>query len=270
MALSKEWKERYERELKATVERFAQLSKTFPGWDFKPPKTMPKSDYQAAERITKFKRISQYNIEVGSAPEYVRRNADLSFYIPPVGASRGKTVKAKSAPLTSKQYLRAKRAGERQIEVYRELGIEYEPRPFTDFAHKSSVDKYIKLRRSKKVIMQNALDKAELFKKNFIKSTQSQEEAYLSYGMEDNADLIYKIRLKVREMNAIEVANILTRLQNMDVSMQLELLGSEKNVLSESNLHKVAQAFGVDFEVKQEDPDFVYLSDYDDEGEDVF
>lgn len=245
MALSKEWKARYLKELSSAISRAEKISELKPGWHFNPYKTMPKTDYQAAQRITELRRVTLTNIERGSAPRNVVYQVDTSFDVPSAGFERGFRVNRKSAPLTSAQYAKAKRAERLQAEVYKEMGLKEPPQPFMAFSNPESVKNYIKARRSRRVIMQNVTDSAQRFKRNFLKSLSKQADMFMSYGMENNYTLAHDIIRKVRGMGDIEVSNILAGLKDRDVSMSTELLGSETNVLSESNLGFVAEAFDV-------------------------
>ena len=242
MALSKEWKERYMREMRAAQKRMDTLTKKYPNWHFEPPKTLPRSDYDAARRVTDFRRVNETAFRAGSTPRYVVYWTDVG--IPTYG--RGTHEVKKGTQFTRRQVTEAEQAWERERKAWKNLGLEGEPARYTP-GTKAGREKYIRHRRSQNVEY-NVQKKAALFKNNILKSLNKQLGRYEDMGLYDLLVTLQRCIDKINDMSYVAVWNAISPYLNKDGSSDLfqsELFGSGLNVLSESNLDKLAMILGV-------------------------
>lgn len=242
MALSKEWKERYLTEMAKAHERMAEIAKLYPDWHFEPPKTLPRNDYEAARRITDFKRVNIAAFRAASTPRYVVYWTNVAI---PTRKGEKREVK-KGTKYTRKQVDEALKAWEREVKAWRKLGLEGEPAKYTP-GTKIGREKYIANRKASNV-MYNVQKKGNMFKRNLLKSLHAQKGRFIDMGIEEMVTVTDRIIEKISGMDYVSVWNTLRPYISGDGSSDLfkiELFGSEYNTLSESNLDKVAMILGL-------------------------
>lgn len=247
MALSKEWKERYMREKKAAELRMEDIRKVFPDWIFEAPKQMPRNDYEAARRITDFKRVNMTAFKAASTPKYVvTKHGKFEMVVGGAGKQK-KTVELTKAKITRKQEEDIKKAYDKEKKVASELGLnEYEGSgKLPKFSTSARANQYVLNRSSKSKIRAILTKKADTFKNNLIKSLQSQKSTFLDYGLEDMYNVCVAIIQTLNSMDSISVSNSLVPLMNTNMILKVEAFSSDSDELSESNLSKVADSLGI-------------------------
>lgn len=241
MALSKEWKERYLSEMAKAHQRMSEITKLHPDWHFEPPKTLPRNDYEAARRITDFKRINIKAFESGTASKYIVYWTDIS-----IPTYKGEKHVTKGQVFTRRQVLAAEKARQREFVAWKELGLEGEPAEFTP-GTQSGRKKYQERRRRDNV-KENVLRGLDRLKANVLKSLNKHLAAYEDMLLDGLYEVTERIIAKMEQMSPVDIWNRIRPYMNPDGSndlFQAELFGSGNPTLSESNLDKLAQVLGL-------------------------
>lgn len=241
MALSKEWKERYLSEMAKAHQRMSEITKLHPDWHFEPPKTLPRNDYEAARRITDFKRINIKAFKSGTASKYLVYWTDIS-----IPTYKGKKHVTKGQVFTRIQVLAAEKARQREVEAWKKLGLEGEPPKYTPGTQEGR-KKYLERRRRGNVTG-NVMSGFDRLKSNVLKSLNNHLSRYEDMGIEEMFEVTKRIIAKVKDMSPTDIWNKIRPYMNSDGSndlFQAELFGSGTPTLSESNLDKLAQVLGL-------------------------
>ena len=242
MALSREWKESYLSEMAKAHQRMSEIAKLHPDWHFEPPKTLPRNDYEAARRITDFKRVNLTAFEHGNTLKYVVYWTDVS-----IPTYKGKSYPTKGQHFTRRQVADAEQAWEREKKAWEKLGLEGEPvryRPGTQKGRR----RYIELRSASNVVSYTQ-KRVDLFRSNILKSLKKQLGRFIDMGIESMHATCERVISKIESMPSVAVWNTFRTYISSDGTSDLfktELFGSEFVTLSESNLDKEAELLGLE------------------------